>query len=86
MLGGLPAITRTRNKQPSMPEDPKKKTDHRPPLRTGETAVPVKVTLLIPMSAATAGDVDSLKEDAIQLVKSGRLTLDGIRIRHRLDR
>jgi len=38
------------------------------------------------MSAATAGDVDSLKEDAIQLVKSGRLTLDGIRIRHRLDR
>jgi hypothetical protein len=46
----------------------------------------VKVTLLIPMSASTSGDVDTLKEDALELVRNGRLKLDGILIRHRLEK
>jgi hypothetical protein len=54
--------------------------------KPGETAIPVKVTLLIPMSARTSGDVDTLKEDALELVRKGRLKLDGINIRHRFEK
>ncbi len=50
----------------------------------GQTLVPVKVTLLIPMSAATPGDVDTLKEDACELVRMGSLKLSGVPISHRM--
>ena len=63
-------------KQPT----PRKRTDAKWVL------VPVPVTLLIPMPATLAVDQDHLKEDAVELVKRGKLKLDGIKIKHRLKR
>lgn len=46
--------------------------------------VPVNVVLLIPVPNSVPGDQDNMKEDAVELVRRGRLLLDGVSINHRL--
>lgn len=46
--------------------------------------VPVNVVLLVPVPNSIPADQDNMKEDAVELVRGGKLMLDGVSIKHRL--
>jgi hypothetical protein len=74
--------------KPRRPDSGKHRPETSKPLKSSDSPkwieVPVSVVLLVPVPNSLPGDQDNMKEDAVELVRQGRLSLDGVWINHRL--